>query len=73
MSELLRATDALDRAKGVNKGLDAVVSLITSTGEALDNEAIGELLWALHDQMKRHLDDAGNAIEAFGLNAKEAV
>ena len=73
MSTHLRAVDALNRAQGVNKGLDAVVSLITATDEALDNEAIGELLWTLHNQMTIHLDAVDNALEALGLDTKGGV
>ncbi len=73
MNALIQATDALNRAKGVNKGLNAVVSLVTATDEALENEAIGELLWAMHDQMKRHLDEVDKALVALNPKLKVAA
>lgn len=63
MSRLLQAADALNRAKGVNQGLDAVVSMLMSSEETPDTKNIAEVLWALHDQMQLFLDEVGRAID----------
>lgn len=51
--------DAIDRAIGVNAGLDALVSLLLSThDDALNSKSIGELLWSIQSDFERHLNDA---------------
>lgn len=64
MARLLQAADALTRAKGINQGLDAVVSLLIAVENPPDSKAIGEVLWAIHDQLQSSLDEIGRAIDA---------
>ena len=63
MARLMQAADALNRARGVNQGLDAVVSMLMSTEETPDSKSIAEVIWALHDQMQLFLDEVGRAID----------
>lgn len=63
MARLLQAADALSRANGVNQGLDAVVSMLIASDSAPNGRDIGEVLWALHDQLQTYLDEIGRAIK----------
>ena len=64
MARMMHAIDALNRAKGVNKGLDALVSMLMAIDEAPEAKKIGEVIWAIHDQMQTFLDEAGRALDS---------
>lgn len=61
---LLAVADALDRAKGVNDGLDAVISLLFSVNESdmPSGRALGEVLSSLQQDMGRHLASAESGL-----------
>lgn len=52
--------DAIDRAEGINQGLDALVSLLFSAREAdmPSGKAIGELLYSIQQDMGNRLAEA---------------
>ena len=60
---LMQAMDAVDRAIGINQGLDALVSFLMSikSSDAPDTKAIGEILWSIqkHLEITLHEVDAG--------------
>ncbi len=61
---LLSVSDALDRAEGTNSGLDAIVSLLFSVGEAdvPNGRSLAELLYSLQQDMERHLSLAKSGL-----------
>lgn len=64
MAKLCQAMDALDRARGVNSGIDALVALMA----AVDNGSpkmtdVAEILWAMHDQMQSHLEEIRKCLD----------
>ena len=58
--DILRASDAIDRARDVNSGLEALASLIVGCNKSdiPDSRGIAELISAVHLQMSRDLDEA---------------
>jgi hypothetical protein len=58
--DILKATDAIDRAKGLNSGLDALVSLLLGCNDAdvPDGKSMAELIWAVQREMDSALTDA---------------
>lgn len=63
-ADLCRVMDAIDRAKGVNSGLDALVSLIAGCDQSNipSGTAISELLWSIHNDLKKYLDEADEGL-----------
>lgn len=57
---ILSTQDAIDRAEGVNQGLDALISLLSSASQddMPSGQSISELLWSLQQSMAQHLADA---------------
>ncbi len=58
--DLLRVSDAIDRAKGINSGIDALVSLMLGCNDAdvPDGKSLAELIWSIQKNMDTALDDA---------------
>lgn len=56
--DLLKASDAINRAKGVNSGLDALVSLMLGCNDAdiPDGKSMAELIWAVQKEIDDALD-----------------
>ena len=54
------AMDALDRAEGINQGLDALVSLLFCANEAdvPSGRKLGELLYSIQQDMEKRLAEA---------------
>lgn len=58
--DILRAVDAVNRAVGINAGLDALVALLFEA-EGVDSpppRAIGELIWSVQKDLKASLAEA---------------
>lgn len=66
MARIVQAHDALDQAKGVNAGLDALVSLLVAVpeGEALKAKEIAEIISAMHFRMRDHLDNIKRCLDS---------
>ena len=66
MARIVQAHDALDQAKGVNAGLDALVSLLVAVpeGETLKAKEIAEIISAMHFRMRDHLDNIRRCLES---------
>ncbi|WP_341743080.1 hypothetical protein [Azonexus hydrophilus] len=58
--DLMRVADAIDRAKGVNAGLDALVCLMMGCNEAdiPRGRPLAELIYSIHRDMTTFLDEA---------------
>ncbi len=58
--DILKASDAIDRAMGVNAGLDALACLMQGCNESdiPDGKSIAELILAVHKEINSALIDA---------------
>lgn len=65
MARIVQASDALDQAKGVNAGLDALVCLLVAVpeSEALKVKEIAEIISAMHFRMRDHLDNIERCLD----------
>lgn len=63
--DLLRVSDALDRAKGINSGLDGLVSLLLGCNDAdvPDGKTLAELIWSVQKDMGTALDEAMSSLK----------
>ena len=61
---ILGACDAIDRAKGINAGFDAMVSLLMSASDAdvPNGKALAELLWSVQKDLECELDKAAQSL-----------
>lgn len=57
---ILAASDAINRAQGINSGLEGVVSLLLGCNDAdvPDGKTIAELLWSVQKDMDITLAEA---------------
>lgn len=57
---ILAASDAINRAKGINSGLEGVVSLLLGCNDAdvPDGKTLAELLWSVQKDMDITLAEA---------------
>ncbi len=64
--DILRATDAINQAKGVNSGLDAIVSLLmgSSEGDLPKGTEIGELIYCVQLRMAQLLEEAAGHLRS---------
>lgn len=62
---LLRVSDAIDRAKGINSGLDGLVSLLLGCNDAdvPDGKALAELIWSIQKDMDTALAEAASSLK----------
>lgn len=64
MAKISQAIEALDRARGVNSGIDALVSLMAAVDIGPPKMAdMAEILWAMHDQMESHLEEIKRCLD----------
>ncbi len=58
--DLLKVVDALDRAEGCSRGLDALISLLASAEDAdvPDGKDLCELMMPLHSAMREAINEA---------------
>ncbi len=64
MAKLCQALDALDCAKGINSGLDALANLMAAADEGSPKmKEVAEILGAMHDQMKGHLEEVRRCLD----------
>lgn len=63
--DILRASGAIERAKGINSGIDALVSLMLGCNEAdvPDGKSLAELIWSIHKDMDTALDEASSSLK----------
>ena len=66
MAKILQAHDALNEAKSVNGGLDALSALMRSAKEAdvPTLKELSDLLGAIHDKMDEHLTTIGRCLDS---------
>lgn len=62
---MMRTIDAIDRAKGINSGLDALVSLLLGCNDAdvPKGVALAELLWSVQKDMHQTLNEASDGLK----------
>lgn len=62
--DMMRTIDAIDRAKGINSGLDALISLLLGCNDAdvPKGNALAELLWSLQKDMDQTLTEAAEGL-----------
>ncbi|MFZ2973605.1 MAG: hypothetical protein WA049_13285 [Ferribacterium limneticum] len=62
---LLRVSDAIDRAKGINSGLDGLVSLLLGCNDAdvPDGKTLAELIWSVQKDMDTALAEAASSLK----------
>lgn len=58
--DLMKVADAIDRAKGVNAGLDALVCLMMGCNDSdiPNGRPLAELIYSIHRDMSTFLDEA---------------
>lgn len=62
---LLRVSDAIERAKGINTGLDGLVSLLLGCNDAdvPDGKTLAELIWSVQKDMDTALAEAASSLK----------
>lgn len=57
--------DAIDRAKGINSGLDALVALMLGCNESdvPQGKILAELLWSIQRDMETVLNEASRSLK----------
>lgn len=62
---LLQVTDAIERAKGINSGLDGLVSLLLGCNDAdvPDGKALAEIIWSIQKDLDSALADAAKNLK----------
>lgn len=66
MARLVQANDALNQAKDVNTGFEALVALLGAVPESDAPKAreIAEIISAMHFRMRDHLDNLERCLDA---------
>lgn len=62
---ILAASDAINRAKGINAGLDALVSLLMASNEAdvPPGKSLAELLLSIQKDLEKTLSSADQMLQ----------
>lgn len=66
MAKIIQAHDALNEAKSINAGLDALSALMRSAKEAdaPPLKELSDLIGAIHDKMDEHLNTIGRCLDS---------
>lgn len=63
---LLNVADAIERAQGINAGLDGLVSLLLGCRESdvPDGKTMAELIWSIQKDLEKTLNEAVDSLKA---------
>lgn len=63
--DLLQASDAINRAKDINSGLDGLVSLLLgcNAADVPPGKTLAELLWSVQKDLDRTLKEAAESLK----------